>query len=134
MNSVSYLILRVYNDSMGSRATPEKFWARVDIRGSNDCWNWLGGRTRDPYGNPSYGQLCYQRKFYVAHRLAWILTTGEIPDGLFLLHSCDNTRCCNPNHLRLGTQTDNMQDRKIRNRHIKRPRRDPVTGRYLKGT
>jgi len=52
-----------------------------------------------------------------AHRVAWILTHGEIPPGMFLCHSCDMPRCVNPSHLFLGTQTDNMQDCVSKGRH-----------------
>ena len=61
-----------------------------------------------------YGQFCSwdgkKRKMLTAHRLAYQHFVGHIPDGLWVLHRCDNNSCCNPEHLFLGTQTDNMQD------------------------
>jgi hypothetical protein len=83
------------------------------------CWLWSGGGVR-PYGLISTG----------THRLAWELANGPIPDGMQVLHRCDEPRCCNPDHLFLGTQSDNMADkvRKGRTRNgytgkIKAPRR-----------
>jgi predicted HTH domain antitoxin len=52
-----------------------------------------------------------------AHKVAWILTNGPIPNGLMVCHKCDNPPCCNPNHLFLGTQTENMQDALAKGRH-----------------
>ena len=56
------------------------------------------------------------------HRVVWENKNGLIPDGLFVLHSCDNPECCNLDHLRLGTHADNMRDRNIRNRTARGPR------------
>lgn len=114
---------------MGARYTPEMFWAKVSKGSEEDCWLWTGARTRDPYGNPSYGQLMYQRRMILAHRLSWELTYGVIPVEK-ILHKCDITNCVNPNHLFEGTQTDNMQDRKAKGRHTNYPDRDPVTGKW----
>lgn len=86
--------------------TPEDFWASVEKLDSNSCWLWLAGRDID-----GYGTLRYQTVDWRSHRLAWFLTNGPIPDGLHVLHSCDNPPCCNPAHLFLGTNADNMKDK-----------------------
>ena len=63
--------------------------------------------SRKPDG---YGWLTYNGKNISAHRLAWILCNGSIPTGMHVLHKCDNPPCCNPSHLFLGTQIDNIKD------------------------
>lgn len=77
------------------------------------CIEWKG--ARNPQG---YGQKCIKGKRYRTHRLAWEWANGPIPEGLFVLHKCDNPPCCNPDHLFLGTQTDNMQDMLAKGRGI----------------
>lgn len=84
--------------------TPEDFWNRLEAEG--DCRVWPLAKTHN-----GYGLVGYQGAQLRAHRLAWVLTHGEIPDGMMVLHKCDNPPCCNPDHLFLGTQMDNMRDR-----------------------
>lgn len=83
----------------------ERFWAKVDTSG--DCWLWTAARM--PKG---YGLLWYapERRTIMAHRVAWIIAYGEIPDGMEVLHRCDNPPCVRLDHLFLGTQADNVQD------------------------
>lgn len=89
-----------------ARSHHEKFWEKVDKSG--DCWNWLGHIDKCGYG-----------KFwnYLAHRFSWVDSFGEIPDGMYVCHKCDNPRCVNPDHLFLGTQKDNMDDMVKKGRH-----------------
>ena len=73
------------------------------------CWLYDGARDINGYGyvkNP----LADSPKFITAHRLAWILKNGPIPDGLLVLHKCDVRACCNPEHMFLGTDKDNSED------------------------
>jgi len=84
----------------------ERFWSRVDKSG--DCWIWTGYRDRKTYGIVERRRD--GRRETRAHRWAWILTHGPIPDGLFVLHRCDNPPCVRPDHLWLGTTDDNMAD------------------------
>lgn len=94
-----------------------KFWSLVEIGRMDDCWNWLGNLAGAGFvkgvGYPperGYGQLPWKKVKHSAHRLAWELTFGDIPDGLWVLHECDNCRCCNPNHLFLGDCKANHED------------------------
>lgn len=80
-----------------------RFWAKV-AKGDG-CWEWTASRNSLGYGN-----IRVERKRFVAHRVAWALTYGPIPDGLFVCHHCDNPPCCRPDHLFLGTHADNMAD------------------------
>lgn len=82
-----------------------RFWSRAALTANDQrCWLWVGRKN-----NKGYGQLSVQGKNWLAHRYAWYLTKGFEP-MLFLLHSCDTPTCINPNHLREGTQLENMQD------------------------
>jgi hypothetical protein len=96
-------------------ATARRLWARVERGQPDECWEWQGAR--------SDGRKPYERRYGIirrsvdegggrvaTHRLAWEVTNGPVPDGLQVLHSCDNPPCCNPAHLWLGTHADNMAD------------------------
>src|SRR5579863_7137496 len=78
----------------------------------------------------------YAQLHVSAHRLAWELVNGPIPKGMHALHRCDNSRCCNPDHLFLGTQADNMADmrRKGRGRIGHSPKPEAARGRPLATT
>ena len=76
------------------------------------CWEWVGYRNIDGYGD---WKLPGSRE-HRAHRVAWILAKGPIPDGLHVLHHCDNPSCVYPPHLYLGTEADNGRDRAVRGR------------------
>lgn len=69
------------------------------------CLEWTG--TLHEFG---YGQTTWKGKRYNCHRLAWEIYKGQIPRGMFVLHKCDNPKCCNVEHLFLGTQKDNIYD------------------------
>jgi hypothetical protein len=103
---------------MSHKNTPETFWARVSKAGPDDCWEWTGALTSNGYGNLGWGGTNVQ-----AHRLAFALAVGGI--GLltgfrqpgrarvyrkFVLHRCDNRKCCNPAHLFLGSMRANQLD------------------------
>lgn len=91
----------------------ERFWSRVRTGLPNECWPWEGyvfvKRGR-------YGGISEKSRYFRSHRIAWMLAYGCIPDGLHVLHKCDNPPCCNPLHLFLGTQKENMADMINKNR------------------
>jgi predicted XRE-type DNA-binding protein len=81
----------------------DRFWSKV-LKGDG-CWLWTGSmRTR------GYGGFWLDGRNDMAHRVAWILAHGPIPEGLVVMHKCDNQSCVNPSHLQLGTFKDNSTD------------------------
>ena len=92
-------------DSRASRAIPinQRFWKHVQK--THSCWVWTG--TKDRKG---YGRINSNGSPMLSHRLSWEIHFGPIPDGLNVLHRCDNPPCCNPEHLFLGDNAENMQD------------------------
>lgn len=90
------------------------FWSKVDRSG--DCWLWLGATFPSGYGAFGSRQTLGTQR---AHRIAYILTNGAISDDLYVLHKCDNPRCCNPAHLFLGTAADNSDDKVAKDRQAK---------------
>lgn len=96
-----------------SKKTKEEFWDRLDKPGGESgCWNYVCMN----YDKDGYAQIMYRGESYRAHRFAWKLANGNIPAGMHVLHECDNPKCCNPGHLFIGTQQDNMADRNKKGR------------------
>ncbi len=89
----------------------DRFWIKVVRSGDDECWGWSGTT------NKGYGRINVGGNMVLAHRVAWELTSGLIPPGMCVLHSCDNPPCVNPNHLFLGTHADNMRDMRAKGRH-----------------
>lgn len=88
----------------------QRFFEKVDI--TDGCWNWKAVKNKD-----GYGRLTASNRNYRAHRMSWMLYFGEIQEGLFVCHKCDNPSCVNPQHLFLGTAKDNAVDRNRKGRH-----------------
>jgi len=91
-----------------------RFWAKVQMIPFHPCWEWAGSQ-----GN-GYGQIGAgggEAGSIGAHRASWLIHHGPIPDGVFVLHRCDNKTCVNPDHLFLGTPGDNMRDKVAKGRH-----------------
>ena len=88
----------------------ERFWSKVNKRNFSECWEWDA-----TIGIDGYGQFWFKGKMIHAHRVSWMIKNDrEIPNGMIALHSCDNKRCVNPYHIRIGTYSDNMADREER--------------------
>ena len=95
-----------------TRTMADRFWPKVHIGAPEECWEWA--RCRDALG---YGRFGIPAGGVAgAHRVAWELTRGLIPDDLQVCHRCDNPPCCNPNHLFLGTAANNGSDRNVKGR------------------
>lgn len=85
----------------------ERFWSFIEK--TDTCWIWTGAKTVDGYGllSVKIGERVHTPR---AHRIAYFLANGELPDKSLVCHRCDNPKCCNPAHLFLGTHQDNMTD------------------------
>lgn len=108
------------SDRLNARADARtRFWRFVEKRGPDECWEWAGGRNKNKYGVFGLGAASDGRT--TAHRYSYILHCGEVPQGMIVMHTCDNPPCCNPRHLRLGTHAENTADMHEKNR-ANRPR------------
>jgi hypothetical protein len=107
----------------------ERFWEKVQKVDGDACWEWTGAK----YAN-GYGEFSVRRSVAKpAHRVAWALTHGSIPDGFWVLHRCDNRKCVRPDHLFLGTAQDNSDDMWAKNRQPLRRQSHCRMGHPLNG-
>ena len=106
----------------------DAFWAKIDVRGPEDCWLWTKACYPDDYGMLGYRDAAGKSHTMRAHAFALVLATGEDQGGRFALHTCDCPPCCNPVHLYWGDQKQNMADMEERGRSA-RVRRGSVNGR-----
>lgn len=113
----------------------QRFWDKADVADRDACWLWHACKNRDGYG--SFG---LNGTTILAHRMAWILEHGDIPDGLNVLHNCDIPSCVNPSHLFLGTQKDNVADctrkgrrAQVRFKKLSQEQRNEIKSLYATG-
>lgn len=88
----------------------ENFWKKVNK--TSDCWLWLASKNKKGYGHFSIGKQNVK-----AHRFSYLLANEILPNDQLVLHSCDNPSCVNPNHLSLGSDKTNAQDKMAKQRH-----------------
>jgi hypothetical protein len=85
----------------------QRFREKVLVQ--DGCWQWIGGKHSNGYGKILESDR--SSSLLQAHRVSWAMHHGSIPDGMCVLHKCDNRECVNPDHLWLGTRGDNNTDR-----------------------
>jgi Zn finger protein HypA/HybF involved in hydrogenase expression len=97
-------VARKIREDASEKNLNSRFWSKVDIKEKDDCWNWT--LSLDQHG---YGSFRYDRKNYNSHKMAWIITYGNIPKETWVIHTCENNSCCNPAHLYLATRSERMK-------------------------
>lgn len=98
------------------------FWRKIDKKKEDECWIWKGAKSNQSlYTLKYYGFFKFNGITISAHRASYIMYNGNVPEGVSVLHKCDNGLCVNPHHLFLGTQEDNVKDmfNKRRNPNLK---------------
>lgn len=108
----------------GTKVDPSvRFWRHV-VKGEG-CWPWQGASMTSGYG--SFG--VERGQMVGAHRYSWQIANGPIPNGMWVLHTCDNRPCVNPAHLWLGSALDNNRDAIAKGRRARQDQRGEANGR-----
>jgi hypothetical protein len=124
MNEATQTVPRAPKEIKFTEKNLRNFWKKVNKNGptmphmKTPCWPWVAFRKKC-----GYGRFLLKGKSFLAHRIAWTLTNGQIPHdgsyhGLCVCHKCDNPSCVNPAHLFLGTHTENMRDMGAKGRKV----------------
>lgn len=87
-----------------------RLWEKINKGKKTDCWEWTASLTA------GYGRIGFMGKNLLAHRLIYQMYRGDVPKELVVCHKCDNRKCCNPEHLFLGTHLDNNRDMDLKKR------------------
>lgn len=104
--------------TQGAQTLVDRFWAKVKRLGPDDCWLWTAATIK------GYGQFHLPRDAYhqnvtvYAHRYAWTITNGQLPDSKHVCHVCDQPLCCNTRHMFLGSAADNLADARAKGRLV----------------
>ncbi|MCH7510215.1 MAG: HNH endonuclease [Proteobacteria bacterium] len=100
--------------------TVGRFWSKVDRSEVDGCWLWQGTLASPNDCGQRYGTFEFsesgKRVYFRAHRFAWMVCNGRIPDGKVIMHICDVSLCVNPAHLRAATHAENIADRDMKGR------------------
>ena len=100
---------------MGHKPLRTRFYEKLKPGAPDECWPWPGGRLASGYGLIRDSGRCL-----LAHRLSWKYHNGRsVPDGMVVLHACDNPCCVNPAHLSIGTKADNSADMRVKERQAR---------------
>ena len=99
---------------MNGLSTEVRLILQSKVNSKTGCVEWKGQHKSTVKETNEYSSVEHDGKSTTAHRAAWLVFVGEIPDGMFVLHKCDNRRCFSPDHLYLGTKKQNRQDFMLR--------------------
>lgn len=101
-----YCSAKCGHDDKKEKPLSQRLWSKIDVKSEDECWPWKGTLNKQGYGAIGFKD----RKPKGAHRVTYQITKGDIPEGMVVMHTCDNPQCCNPKHLKLGTYSDNSED------------------------